>query len=251
MQPIYAEEDILDPRQLPAAYDTSGVPVPPSPEGFQLLGEVQGSALSNAYLAEQEAQRRQAMTAKERADAEQAAIRFAGQQKYRALIDGGAKPAEALRLAGPELFWNNPAGLVSSVRATREATPFEPSVVNRNGRDFAVTGPNRAQLITPPKQVMPPDVAMNQKLLMEELKRKTTGPLAIAADPKEIAGLEQRLLEGSTNWMKAPVTAPASPATDAANDALPLPKTEADLKKGAIYQTRRGPATWNGSKFVQ
>lgn len=200
MQPIYTEDEIVDPRERAAAYDTSGVPIPPSVDGFQMLGQVQGTSTNNAYLAEQYAEERLRMSEKQRADAEQAAIRFAGQRKYRSLIEGGARPEEALRLAGPELFWNNPAALVSSVRASREVTPFEPSVREVNGIKFGMTGPNRAQVIQPSKVVMPPDVAMNQKLLMEQLKRKTTGPLAIAADPKEIANLERQLLEGSTNW---------------------------------------------------
>lgn len=249
MQPVYPEDEIIDPRQLPGAYDTSGVPVNPPAEGFQMLGEVQGTSTNNAYIAEQEAERIRRMSAKERAEAEQAAIRFAGQQKYRQLIQGGAKPEEAMKLAAPEMFWNNPNALVASLRATRQVTPFEPSVIERNGVKFAVTGPNRASVIPPPKPVVekqPPDSVINQKLLMERLKALRSGPLAIAADPNEIASLEKQLLEGSTNWM-GHASAPVAPTPTA----TPLPKSESELKKGITYQTRRGPATWNGTKFVQ
>ena len=33
-------------------------------------------------------------------------------------------------------------------------------------------------------------------------------------------------------------------------EALPMPKTQAELKKGAVYQTTRGAAIWDGEKFM-
>lgn len=228
MQPVYPEDEIEDPRQLPAAYDTSGVPVNPPPSGFQLLGEVQGTSTSNAYLAEQEAQRRQAMSAKERAEAEQAAIRFAGQQKFRSLIAGGAKPEEAMRLAGPEMFWNNPAALVSSVRATREATPFKPDVVSVGDTRFAVTGPNRAEVLKPEKVIPPkmPQANTDQRKILDaemrslnaqltDLQTKAGDKAERVLNPnidKQIADLSAKLsaaknqfLNLGTNWTAGPV----------------------------------------------
>jgi hypothetical protein len=41
----------------------------------------------------------------------------------------------------------------------------------------------------------------------------------------------------------------AKPA--AAEKPLDLPKAKTDLVKGKIYNTARGPATWDGEKFVQ
>lgn len=32
---------------------------------------------------------------------------------------------------------------------------------------------------------------------------------------------------------------------------LPMPKSQDELKKDMVYQTKRGPATWNGTEFVQ
>ena len=32
---------------------------------------------------------------------------------------------------------------------------------------------------------------------------------------------------------------------------LPLPPNKEDMKKGKVYATKRGPATWNGSDFEQ
>lgn len=31
--------------------------------------------------------------------------------------------------------------------------------------------------------------------------------------------------------------------------AAPMPKSQADLKVGQLYQTARGPATWDGKQF--
>jgi hypothetical protein len=43
-----------------------------------------------------------------------------------------------------------------------------------------------------------------------------------------------------------PAAAPA-----AAETVLPFPKEKSQLKKGAVYQTSRGPATWDGAQFVK
>lgn len=44
---------------------------------------------------------------------------------------------------------------------------------------------------------------------------------------------------------------PVMPATSSSQEAAPLPAKESDLVSGRTYITRRGPAVWNGSKFVQ
>lgn len=231
MPRLYLEDEIIDPRPRVSAYDTSGVPVPPPVEGFSTLGQVQGTATSNAYIAEQDRRQFQEMTPNQRAEAEQAAIRFSGQQKYRALIEGGAKPAEALRLAGPELFYNNPTALVNSIRATREVTPFEPSVIERGGTKFAVTGPNRAEVIKP-ERVTPkmPQENVDQRRLLDaeirsltsqltELQPKVGDKTELALNPKlpaQVADLTARLqsakdryLNFGTNWIANPNPNPA------------------------------------------
>lgn len=248
MQAIYSE-GIEDPRQAAAAYDTSGVPVPPSPSGFQMLGQVEGTSTSNAYLAEQERERQRLLTEKQRADAEQAAIRFGGLQKYRSLIAGGATPQEAMRLAGTEMLFNHPSALAVHSRSLQEKSPFTPSVKNIDGRNYenlreGVWTPQKNA--TAAKEVMPPDLKMRQDLLREELKRTTSGPLGVAADPKVVADLERKLMEGSTNWMgkaEAPQvsTAPTDdmvPVTSPDGSPGKVPRSKLDAAKKAGYKVR-------------
>jgi hypothetical protein len=45
--------------------------------------------------------------------------------------------------------------------------------------------------------------------------------------------------------------APAAGASGAASGVKPLPKSKDELVKGEQYQTARGPALWNGTKFVK
>jgi hypothetical protein len=49
----------------------------------------------------------------------------------------------------------------------------------------------------------------------------------------------------------AAVVAPPLAPRQQAQEAIPLPASERDLVTGRTYITRRGPAVWNGSKFVQ
>lgn len=48
-----------------------------------------------------------------------------------------------------------------------------------------------------------------------------------------------------SNLQTAPISSPAASA------ASPLPKSKDELKKGQAYQTKRGVATWDGTRFVQ
>lgn len=48
----------------------------------------------------------------------------------------------------------------------------------------------------------------------------------------------------------APAPAPGAAPAPAPVQALPMPAKQADLVKGKVYNTARGPAEWNGSAFV-
>jgi hypothetical protein len=52
----------------------------------------------------------------------------------------------------------------------------------------------------------------------------------------------KKILFGDTPMLNAPAAATAAP--------LPMPKAKADLVKGSVYNTARGPATWDGTQFV-
>jgi hypothetical protein len=91
--------------------------------------------------------------------------------------------------------------------------------------------------------------------------------LSIASDKKkpEIQQKINQRIEEIRNEIKpaqaapAPVPAPAPGKADGSgrfpegtmNNPLPLPSNKEDMQKNKVYQTKRGPATWNGTDFVQ
>lgn len=206
---------------LPPAVDTSGVPVNPPAEGFQTLGQVEGTATSNAYLAELEAERLRNMDVRTRIalanqaqKAEEQAMKFAGQQEYQQLISGGATPEEALRRTAHKIFYNSPAGLTSAIRATRPQEEFVPKVTPIEGGRTIQLGPQRFQYEPDRAPVMPPEVKAQQDILKGRLRALQTGPMGPFADKAAVADLERQIVEGSTNWMSRPnipASAPISP----------------------------------------
>jgi len=52
------------------------------------------------------------------------------------------------------------------------------------------------------------------------------------------------LSSGKMTSNAAPSAAPAAPA------AKPLPSKQSELQKGVVYNTQRGPATWDGKQFI-
>lgn len=238
MQPVYPDE------LLPVARDTSGDPVDPMPDQhFQMLGPVYATSTDNAYTAEQAAQQYNGMSPLERQrilraqqEYEQAAIRYAGQRKFRSLVEGGAKPEEALRVAAPELFFNDPKALTSALRFTKPTPTFEPQMMPTSGGRIFMAGPNRAQFIADKAPIMPPDAKANLDILKNRLKTKTTGPLAIAADPKEVSALENEIVNASTNWMGR-----ASPQPEAEKKSpFKEGQTVRNKKDGKLYKIVKG-----------
>jgi len=55
------------------------------------------------------------------------------------------------------------------------------------------------------------------------------------------------LSSGKMTSNAAPSAAPAAPAAPAAK---PLPSKQSELQKGVVYNTQRGPATWDGKQFI-
>lgn len=231
------EEDLL----TPPAFDTSGMPVNPPQEGFRDLGQVEGTSMSNAYLAELEANRLRSADvrtriaeANQRAKAEEQAMRLAGQMEYQQLVGAGATPEEALRRTAHKLYFNSPAGLATALRATRPQPSFNPTLTDVEGGRLLQAGPNRAQFIANKAPVMPPEVKAKDAILKNRLKAITSGPLGVAADPKEVAALENAIMENSTNW-QAQASGPRRP---------PEPTTStttqpAPFKEGAIIRNKK------------
>jgi hypothetical protein len=69
------------------------------------------------------------------------------------------------------------------------------------------------------------------------------------------AELDAMLMAGKNPFAdsagSAAVATPPLAPRQQTQEAIPLPASERDLVTGRTYITRRGPAVWNGSKFVQ
>lgn len=88
------------------------------------LGEVIAPGFDSSYQTQEQLI--------EQAKLEAAAQRYKGQQMYASLIKNGATPAEAIRLAGADLFANNPSGLVNAVvRSQPRPSPVQRMVPGR------------------------------------------------------------------------------------------------------------------------
>lgn len=158
-----------------------------------------------------------------------AAKRFKGQQMYASLIKGGASPAEAIRLAGADMFAANPAGNVSAVLHSQPKPALPTTITPQALRDekgniiaHGVIGPSGGvQIIRPRAEVkekMPADVVESQKKLdgeivdvrrdLERAKRE------LEKDPgnndaarralnyqNQLTKLREQSQVGSTNWM--------------------------------------------------
>jgi hypothetical protein len=226
------------------AVDTSGFPVNPPQEGFQTIGEVQGTSTSNAYMAELEAERLRQMSTRERiamanqrVKAEEQAMRFAGMQEYQQLLDGGSAPEEAMRRVAHKLYYNAPSGLASILRATRPEEEFTPEFTDVEGGRVFRSGRGRSQFLPDKPPVMPPEVKAKQEVLKAKLSALTSGPLA-GTRTKEVDDIGRQLVENSTNWM-GQATGPRRPAAAAAPTTTTTQPTP--YKEGTILKSRTDP----------
>lgn len=81
------------------------------------------------------------------------AIRWQGQQDYQALVESGVTPEDALRRTAHKLYFNEPSGVASLLRATKPETAWEPSEKVVGGRRGLMTSPN--SIIYPPEEKAP------------------------------------------------------------------------------------------------
>ena len=211
------------------------------------MNRVYGTAQDNAYLAEQRGQmmldpRYAIAQQKMQIQAQEDAIRFAGQKEFEQLVSGGATPEEALRRTAGKLYYNHPDKLamaLSRVPAVGTAPSQLPAVpiVGPGGENIghAVYGPggklHATEFTSTGKP--PPDVVAGQKVAqgeMESLRRELNQARKdAAADPGnpdlgrraatlqgQLNAAQQAFVQGSTNWMRGPA-ATAPPIVDFAN----------------------------------
>jgi hypothetical protein len=93
---------------------------------------------------------------------------------------------------------------------------------------------------------------LTSQLKLLQLKKNPSDAEKIKIDDLEdqIAGRRAQL-ENQIKRSTAKPPAPETPApAPAPVQALPMPATQTDLVKGKVYNTARGPAEWDGTKFV-
>ena len=94
------------------------------------------------------------------------------------------------------------------------------------------------------------DAEMREALALKQQSEKLDlvgKPIGTPLTPDQ-ALAEVRRLRGTNAQPPAATARP--PAAAPASGALPLPASQGDLVTGKIYNTSRGPATWNGSGFT-
>jgi DNA-binding XRE family transcriptional regulator len=101
------------------------------------------------------------------------------------------------------------------------------------------------------------DAALTNRLKNDGQMKSLRTQLLMAEDkdkPAIQAKIEQREAE-----LRGEIKKPASTTSDGSgrfpdgtiNNPLVMPPKQEDLQKNKVYQTKRGPATWNGTEFVQ
>lgn len=187
----------------------------------------------------------------ERAENSQLGAKYASNylQKRRALGDN--RPEAVILDEGYNNFFQN-YNFASGRAATQAGIAAGSQAVTTQGqtqtaRSTAVKEFNDLKLSDPVKREY-------NRLASQDKKNKEAGNptnLAETFKAQQIDSAERRILGGAPAPSAAPAPAPAPAAATrpaAARTPVALPKTEAELRDGAVYQTARGPAIWNAAK---
>jgi hypothetical protein len=231
-------------------------------------------------LKEQEAQRA----------AQEAAIQLEGMNELQRRTAGGEPFAQVWAEIAPKILYRHPERIPQAMQAvappqfgtTPEGIPYGmgrsggisyvPAAYMRQGFTPQIhtfgEGPDTVRAIeTSPGQWRPikgqqeGTLTQVERAELQKLNRReanlyrTLGGLTeeeAAQDPvlkkvvDDIATIEdERQSIYSGTWKPGEATAPTAPTV------LPLPAKKEELVNGHIYQTSRGPAKWDGEKFVQ
>jgi hypothetical protein len=216
----------------------------------------------------------------QKAKAEEQAIRFAGQQEYQQLIDGGATPQEALRRTAHKLYYNSPAHLTAALRFTQPpaAAPTElkaQPITTPDGKQIGWGIPNPrggVHLVNEPGSRTAPMTEaqkVEKTLALKELNTAQAG--LVEADKKLLAAKSARFknkdtisalasdvnnfsnrLETAKQRFRAGGAAPEIAGAAAVSEAAPaaagrpVPDSPDKLEVGVSYVTPKGTFTWTG-----
>lgn len=190
-----------------------------------------------------------------------AARKMQAQQRYQQMIQSGVDPAKALLEVGPDLA-QSMTGAAALYKSTLPKPPVAPpSITKIGGQDFLQvptrSGDSHYQQIRPPKSVEGnltdrekarlSILEKRRKELSEDpiLMRTQTEPALKARADKMQSELDA--IDTEMNKIAPPVTGTSGQASE--GQYKPLPKSKDQLEKGEIYQTKRGPARWDGEQF--
>lgn len=208
-----------------------GTGVAVGPEGiFTAVGAPPPSA--DMQMMEQLRGQINAMEFKNANDALNAAIQFQHMREAARLRERGTPEEQILQRLGRGLFYQQPNVIPSMMRETRPVPA--PAVTNIGGVNVLRSGlrGERAQAITRSPTLEP--------------------KVSIKTDP--LTGDDVITWSGSAAEFKKAFPNAKMPGAEEPQPnpkvPIPMPKTKAELKKGTLYATPRGLATWNGEKFI-
>lgn len=219
---------------------------------LKIQGEYQKAQIGLAAQKLQESQQMNDFKIKQAAQTFQAQGQY--QSDYQSLLDQGVPEGEAsikaaLRNPG---FLKGGSGLAAVARAQQATVPKDLEIRTEGDKQFFRSAPTEAYKVVPgggEDRVMSHAAYTSGLTGVREMERDfrviPTGNKKEKSEAAKEIESEKRRLNSIAESKKAPVPFPNVRA-----EALPLPKTQAELVVGELYQTKRGPARWDGEQFI-
>lgn len=173
-------------------------------------------------------------------------------QDYQAFLDQGMSEGDAsikAALKNPG-FLKGGSGLAAVSRAAQASVPKNLEINKQAEGTFYRSSPTEQYHIVPGGSE---DKVMEHQPVISAFAslRKAESDYSAADDktkPKIAADIEDKQRKINRYYKSKNKGLPFPDVAESA--ALPMPKAKADLKAGQIYQTKRGPARWDGDKFT-
>lgn len=176
-----------------------------------------------------------------RIKAEQNAIRFAGQQEYQSLVEGGATPEEALRRTAHKLYYNSPEHLTAALRYTKPPPPLATNIqavpiMGADGKPIGMGVPNPrggVHLVPQPKPAVTPFDAQVKEFEGEKYLQTAPGRFQHIPRPgsTRLTPAQQRELELARRELSS-----EQGKLNAASSVLIKAKAERFTKKSVLQQ---------------
>lgn len=184
--------------------------------------------------------------------AHEAAIRYKGMQTYRSLLQGGATPAEAYRLAGADLNFSNPLQAMKLQMQMQKNQPKQPKpleTITKDGHTFYRTPTGGLAPLSGGDEYVKSSQRMLDKQIDDSRKQiakdytiatradvdedeKAAATRRVVAERGRLAKLEADYKTGSTNWTHG-ATSPA-PGPNGITSPAPSPTFTQKSKEGFV-----------------